>query len=217
MVTTHNLGFPRIGAKRELKFALENYWKGQSSRDELKALGAQLRQRHWEDQAASRLRARRRFRVLRSGARHELHARQPARARARFSWRCARQLFPCRARPLGPGRRRSCRVLRRRRGRRNDQVVRHQLSLHRPGVRREHAVQARSHAFHRATCASSCARREGQACHHRTRDVSVARQGEGRFGQARAVAAPSSCRTPRCSTTSRRKASSGYRSTSRCS
>ncbi|WP_179403197.1 5-methyltetrahydropteroyltriglutamate--homocysteine S-methyltransferase [Burkholderia guangdongensis] len=50
MVTTHNLGFPRIGAKRELKFALENYWKGQSSRDELKALGAQLRERHWADQ-----------------------------------------------------------------------------------------------------------------------------------------------------------------------
>ena len=51
MVTTHNLGFPRIGAKRELKFALESYWKGESSRDELKALGAQLRQRHWEHQA----------------------------------------------------------------------------------------------------------------------------------------------------------------------
>lgn len=51
MVTTHNLGFPRIGAKRELKFALENYWKGQSSRDALKALGVQLRERHWEDQA----------------------------------------------------------------------------------------------------------------------------------------------------------------------
>ncbi|MGU7785131.1 5-methyltetrahydropteroyltriglutamate--homocysteine S-methyltransferase [Burkholderia sp. PU8-34] len=50
MVTTHNLGFPRIGAKRELKFALESYWKGQSSRDELKALGAQLRERHWENQ-----------------------------------------------------------------------------------------------------------------------------------------------------------------------
>src|SRR3954471_13031481 len=47
MVTTHNLGFPRIGARRELKFALESYWKGQSSRDELKSLGAQLRQRHW--------------------------------------------------------------------------------------------------------------------------------------------------------------------------
>jgi 5-methyltetrahydropteroyltriglutamate--homocysteine methyltransferase len=51
MATTHNLGFPRIGAKRELKFALESYWKGESSLDELKALGAQLRQRHWADQA----------------------------------------------------------------------------------------------------------------------------------------------------------------------
>jgi 5-methyltetrahydropteroyltriglutamate--homocysteine methyltransferase len=51
MVTTHNLGFPRIGAKRELKFSLEAYWKGQSSRDDLKALGAELRQRHWQQQS----------------------------------------------------------------------------------------------------------------------------------------------------------------------
>ncbi|CAB3762270.1 5-methyltetrahydropteroyltriglutamate--homocysteine S-methyltransferase [Paraburkholderia solisilvae] len=51
MAITHNLGFPRIGAKRELKFALERYWKDQSSRDELKAVGAQLRERHWQDQA----------------------------------------------------------------------------------------------------------------------------------------------------------------------
>ncbi|AET93142.1 5-methyltetrahydropteroyltriglutamate--homocysteine S-methyltransferase [Burkholderia sp. YI23] len=51
MVTTHNLGFPRIGAQRELKFALESYWKSQSSRDELKAAGARLRERHWKDQA----------------------------------------------------------------------------------------------------------------------------------------------------------------------
>jgi 5-methyltetrahydropteroyltriglutamate--homocysteine methyltransferase len=51
MVKTHNLGFPRIGAKRELKFALESYWKGQSSRDELKTLGAELRRRHWGQQA----------------------------------------------------------------------------------------------------------------------------------------------------------------------
>ncbi|AOI87604.1 5-methyltetrahydropteroyltriglutamate--homocysteine S-methyltransferase [Burkholderia pseudomultivorans] len=50
MVTTHNLGFPRIGARRELKFGLERYWKGESSRDELKALGAELRRRHWHDQ-----------------------------------------------------------------------------------------------------------------------------------------------------------------------
>jgi 5-methyltetrahydropteroyltriglutamate--homocysteine methyltransferase len=52
MTTSHNLGFPRIGGKRELKFALESYWKGQSSRDELQRAGAQLRARHWRDQAA---------------------------------------------------------------------------------------------------------------------------------------------------------------------
>ncbi|WP_448166379.1 5-methyltetrahydropteroyltriglutamate--homocysteine S-methyltransferase [Burkholderia ambifaria] len=50
MVTTHNLGFPRIGAQRELKFGLERYWKGESSRDALKALGAELRERHWNAQ-----------------------------------------------------------------------------------------------------------------------------------------------------------------------
>lgn len=51
MVTTHNLGFPRIGAKRELKFALEAYWKGESTQEGLQALGAQLRKRHWNDQS----------------------------------------------------------------------------------------------------------------------------------------------------------------------
>ena len=51
MIKTHNLGFPRIGAKRELKFALESYWKGLLSRDDLKAQGAQLRQRHWQNQS----------------------------------------------------------------------------------------------------------------------------------------------------------------------
>ncbi|WP_353735601.1 hypothetical protein, partial [Nitrosomonas sp.] len=34
---THNLGFPRIGAQRELKKALETYWKGQSDVDQLLA------------------------------------------------------------------------------------------------------------------------------------------------------------------------------------
>lgn len=50
MTTIHNLGFPRIGAKRELKFALESYWRGETSRDALKALGAELRQLHWAAQ-----------------------------------------------------------------------------------------------------------------------------------------------------------------------
>ncbi|UJJ32507.1 5-methyltetrahydropteroyltriglutamate--homocysteine S-methyltransferase [Halopseudomonas maritima] len=51
MARIHNLGFPRIGARRELKLALESYWKNQSSRDELKAAAAALRQRHWAEQA----------------------------------------------------------------------------------------------------------------------------------------------------------------------
>ena len=50
MTTIHNLGFPRIGARRELKFGQEAYWKGESSREALQALGAQLRQRHWSQQ-----------------------------------------------------------------------------------------------------------------------------------------------------------------------
>ena len=51
MARIHNLGFPRIGARRELKFALESYWKDQSSREELKTTAAALRQRHWAQQA----------------------------------------------------------------------------------------------------------------------------------------------------------------------
>jgi 5-methyltetrahydropteroyltriglutamate--homocysteine methyltransferase len=47
-VTTHNLGFPRIGPNRELKFALEAYWKDQSSDDELDRIAAQLRTQNWQ-------------------------------------------------------------------------------------------------------------------------------------------------------------------------
>ena len=52
MAITHNLGFPRIGAQRELKFALEQYWNGSLTADALQAVGARLRRTHWEDQAA---------------------------------------------------------------------------------------------------------------------------------------------------------------------
>ena len=51
MVTTHNLGFPRIGARRELKRALESYWSGKTSAQDLQACAAQLRQRHWQQQS----------------------------------------------------------------------------------------------------------------------------------------------------------------------
>ncbi|OON59920.1 5-methyltetrahydropteroyltriglutamate--homocysteine S-methyltransferase [Massilia sp. KIM] len=51
MTITHNLGFPRIGARRELKFALESYWKGESSAAQLEAEAARLRAQHWRRQA----------------------------------------------------------------------------------------------------------------------------------------------------------------------
>ncbi|MGB7996037.1 MAG: 5-methyltetrahydropteroyltriglutamate--homocysteine S-methyltransferase [Photobacterium halotolerans] len=51
MAKIHNLGFPRIGANRELKFALEKYWKGESSQSELTELATGLRQKHWQQQS----------------------------------------------------------------------------------------------------------------------------------------------------------------------
>ncbi len=50
MVCIHNLGFPRIGAQRELKFALESYWRGDSSLTDLQAQGASLRRQNWQRQ-----------------------------------------------------------------------------------------------------------------------------------------------------------------------
>lgn len=47
MATIHNLGFPRIGAKRELKFALEKFWQGKSSEEDLQAVAKTIRQANW--------------------------------------------------------------------------------------------------------------------------------------------------------------------------
>lgn len=48
MVQSGNLGFPRIGVKRELKTATEAYWKGSIDATALLAAGAELRARHWQ-------------------------------------------------------------------------------------------------------------------------------------------------------------------------
>jgi 5-methyltetrahydropteroyltriglutamate--homocysteine methyltransferase len=48
MTQAANLGFPRIGAKRELKKATEAYWKGAIDAPALLAAGAELRARHWK-------------------------------------------------------------------------------------------------------------------------------------------------------------------------
>ena len=46
--TTHTLGFPRVGLQRELKKALEAYWRGDIQQDTLLETGRQLRHRHWQ-------------------------------------------------------------------------------------------------------------------------------------------------------------------------
>ena len=50
-VQSHVLGFPRIGPKRELKWALEKYWSGKISEDELADSLRDLRMRNWRMQA----------------------------------------------------------------------------------------------------------------------------------------------------------------------
>ncbi|OLC02842.1 MAG: 5-methyltetrahydropteroyltriglutamate--homocysteine S-methyltransferase [Gemmatimonadetes bacterium 13_1_40CM_4_69_8] len=47
MAIAHNLGFPPLGANRELKRATEGYWSGKVSRAALLQTGAELRAAHW--------------------------------------------------------------------------------------------------------------------------------------------------------------------------
>lgn len=44
------LGFPRIGKNRELKKALESFWSGKCSSQELESVAKSLRAKHWEIQ-----------------------------------------------------------------------------------------------------------------------------------------------------------------------
>lgn len=49
----NSLGFPRIGRRRELKFALEKYWRGVSTQAQLREVASELRRTHWQWQAAA--------------------------------------------------------------------------------------------------------------------------------------------------------------------
>ncbi|MCG9964419.1 5-methyltetrahydropteroyltriglutamate--homocysteine S-methyltransferase [Shewanella cutis] len=49
----NSLGFPRIGRRRELKFALEKYWRGESTQAELHEVAKELRRTHWQWQVAA--------------------------------------------------------------------------------------------------------------------------------------------------------------------
>ncbi len=53
MNTFHLSGYPRIGAKRELKFAVEAFWKGDKTEAELQAVAADIRSKNWAAQKAA--------------------------------------------------------------------------------------------------------------------------------------------------------------------
>jgi 5-methyltetrahydropteroyltriglutamate--homocysteine methyltransferase len=48
MARTHIPGFPRIGAQRELKFAQESFWRGETDENHLRGVARDLRARHWQ-------------------------------------------------------------------------------------------------------------------------------------------------------------------------
>ena len=50
MAKVHNLGFPRVGSMRELKFAQEGYWSGKSTKEELLKLASEIRKINWGHQ-----------------------------------------------------------------------------------------------------------------------------------------------------------------------
>ncbi|MFM2482290.1 5-methyltetrahydropteroyltriglutamate--homocysteine S-methyltransferase [Celerinatantimonas sp. YJH-8] len=50
MTQIHNLGYPRIGGDRELKKAIEQYWKGHLSEAQLQEVGRAIRLENWKTQ-----------------------------------------------------------------------------------------------------------------------------------------------------------------------
>ena len=54
-VKAHILGYPRIGAKRELKSALESFWRRDSTSSNLQSTSKALREHHWKKQQAAGL------------------------------------------------------------------------------------------------------------------------------------------------------------------
>jgi 5-methyltetrahydropteroyltriglutamate--homocysteine methyltransferase len=49
-IRTHNLGYPRMGALRQLKKSLEAYWKGRELEADLHRTASELRRLHWAQQ-----------------------------------------------------------------------------------------------------------------------------------------------------------------------
>ncbi len=56
-IRTKNLGYPRIGGGRELKKAVESYWRSEITGEALEEVGRELRRRNWETQRESGIQA----------------------------------------------------------------------------------------------------------------------------------------------------------------
>ncbi|KAI4319681.1 hypothetical protein MLD38_033252 [Melastoma candidum] len=50
-MASHVVGYPRMGPNRELKFALESFWDGKSSAEDLQKVAAELRSSTWKQMA----------------------------------------------------------------------------------------------------------------------------------------------------------------------
>ncbi|WZY96464.1 hypothetical protein YC2023_068793 [Brassica napus] len=52
-MASHIVGYPRMGPKRELKFALESFWDGKSTADDLQKVSADLRSDIWKQMSSA--------------------------------------------------------------------------------------------------------------------------------------------------------------------
>ncbi|CAH8259217.1 unnamed protein product [Arabidopsis lyrata] len=52
-MASHIVGYPRMGPKRELKFALESFWDGKSTAEDLQKVSADLRSDIWKQMSAA--------------------------------------------------------------------------------------------------------------------------------------------------------------------
>jgi 5-methyltetrahydropteroyltriglutamate--homocysteine methyltransferase len=52
-ILIHNLGYPRVGAARQLKRALETYWRGAETADGLQKIASELRRSNWLQQKSA--------------------------------------------------------------------------------------------------------------------------------------------------------------------
>ncbi len=151
-ILIHNLGYPRVGALRQLKKSLEAYWRGASTAEELQKTAAELRRVHWLHQKEAGID------LIPCGDfslyDHVLDAASMVGAvPERFGWKGPSIDLPtyfAMARGKAASRedtgtdsfkRQFCG--RARDG--NDQVVRHELPLHRAGIPRRPAVRALFH------------------------------------------------------------------------